>query len=125
MVGAFAVALYSRPRYTKDLDIWVEPSPENARKIVKALKEFGFRSLKLSERDFMKAGKIIQLGYEPVRVDLVTSIQGLNFNEAWRSKEWGRYGKLRVPFIGRKALIKNKKAANREQDRADLKILLK
>ncbi|MFZ2602849.1 MAG: hypothetical protein WAX79_02470, partial [Candidatus Omnitrophota bacterium] len=78
IVGAFAVAFYALPRYTKDMDILVNPGIDNGRRIVNALKEFGFKSLKLTEEDFSREGKLVQLGYEPVRVDLITSISGVN-----------------------------------------------
>lgn len=124
IVGAFAVAFYAKPRYTKDMDIMVEPSIENARRIIDALNEFGFRSLELSSEDFSKEDKIIQLGYEPVRVDIVTSIEGCAFEEVWKNKTKGRYGKERVYFIGLDELIKNKRVSRRKQDEADLEILL-
>lgn len=123
IVGAYAVAFYRKPRYTKDMDILVEPTIENGRKIVKALNDFGFGSLNLSERDFSKKGNIIQLGYEPVRVDIITSIEGVNFLQAWRNKTKGIYGEEDVFFIGLKELIKNKEKAGRKQDKVDLDLL--
>jgi len=78
IIGAYAVAFYAKPRYTKDMDILVEPSIKNGQKIVNALNEFGFKSLNLSEKDFSLRGKIIQLGYEPVRVDIITSRIGIS-----------------------------------------------
>jgi hypothetical protein len=125
IVGAFAVGFYGYPRYTKDMDILIEPSLKNAQKIIKALTEFGFRSLKLTPEDFSKKGIIIQLGYEPVRVDLVSSIKGCSFSRIWKNRTTGRYGEEKVFFIGLQELIKNKKMVNREQDRLDLKLLLK
>ena len=125
IVGAFAVALYARPRYTKDMDVLVEPSIENARRIVKSLNEFGFRSLGLREEDFSQENKIIQLGYEPVRVDIITSIGGCDFKQVWENRKVSSYGKEKVFFIGIDELIKNKKASGRKQDEVDLDILLK
>lgn len=124
IVGAFAVAFYAVPRYTKDMDILVEPSIENGKRILNALNEFGFGVLKLSTNDFSKEDRIIQLGYEPVRVDIVTSIEGCTFDEVRRNKKIGRYGKERVYFIGLNELIKNKRASKRKQDEVDLEILL-
>jgi hypothetical protein len=118
------VALYTKPRYTKDIDILVEPNKNNGRNIVKALNEFGFKSLGLTETDFTSGGKIIQLGYEPLRVDLITSIGGASFEEVWKNKKTAGYGKEKVFFIGKKELIKAKKASNRKQDKADLEMLL-
>lgn len=125
IVGAFAVAYYSKPRYTKDIDILVEPSVKNAERIISALNEFGFSTITLKIEDFTQEGKIIQLGYEPVRVDILTSIPGCIFSEVWKGKKVGRYGTQRVYFIGLKELIKNKRASGRVQDKADLEILLK
>jgi len=123
IIGAFAVAFYAVPRYSKDIDILVEPTLENGSRIVKALDEFGFGSLKLKEEDFAKKGKFIQLGYEPVRVDLITSIGGATFEEVWKHKTKGAYGKTKTFFIGRGELIKSKKAAGRKQDELDVEIL--
>ncbi len=124
IVGAYAVAFYAEPRYTKDMDILVEPEKDNAHRIVKSLAEFGFKSLGLEEKDFIQKGKIIQLGYEPVRVDLITSIEGCDFQEAWKNRAVGTYGKQKVIFIGLKELIKNKKKSGRKQDSVDISILM-
>ncbi len=123
VIGAYAVAFYGKPRYTKDMDILIEPSIANGEKVVAALNEFGFKSLKLSPHDFAHKGKIIQLGYEPVRVDILTSIQGCNFNEVWRKRTRGTYGKAKTFFIGINELIKNKRRSKRKQDKLDLDIL--
>ena len=124
IVGSFALAFYARPRYKKDLDILVEPTTQNARRILDALKDFGFGSLALSEDDFTEKGKIIQLGYEPVRVDILTSLEGMDFNEIWDNRSHGQFGKQQVFFIGLKEFIRVKQAANRGQDKADLEVLL-
>lgn len=124
IVGAFAFGFHARPRYTKDLDILIEPTFENGRRIVRSLEEFGFKSLNLSEKDFCEEGKFIQLGYEPVRVDLITSIAGITFEEIWKSKKKGKYGQVDAYFIGLDDLIITKKIAARKQDLADLEILL-
>lgn len=124
IVGAYALALYAKPRYTKDMDILVEPSIENAYRIVNSLAEFGFKKTGLKAGDFTQERRIIQLGYEPIRVDIVTSIDGCNFEEIWKNKRISRLGKQKVFFIGRKELIKNKKASGRIQDKEDLRILL-
>lgn len=124
IVGAFAVAYYAKPRFTKDMDILISPDAKNAKKAIKALGEFGFQSLDLVADDFTGEGKIIQLGYEPVRIDLMTSIAGCSFGEIWKNKTVGKYGKEKVYFIGLNELIKNKKALRREQDKMDLEILL-
>lgn len=125
IVGAYALAFYARPRYTKDIDLLVEPNIENGRRIIKALNEFSFKSLRLSARDFSKKGKIIQLGYEPLRVDIITSLEGCTFKRVWKNKTIGKYGRKKVFFIGINELIKNKKISKRKQDKLDLDILIK
>ena len=124
IVGAFAVAFYGAPRYTKDMDILVEPERENAHKIIKSLTEFGFKSLNLTEKDFIKKKKTIQLGYEPVRIDLITSIEGCDFDEVWKGKKRGVYGNQKVFFIGFNELIKNKKKSGRKLDNVDISVLM-
>lgn len=124
IVGSYAIAFYARPRYTKDMDILVEPSPENACRILEALQKFGFGSLPLSEKDFTEPGQIIQLGYEPIRIDFITSIEGMDFKKIWKNRALGQFGRQQVPFIGLTDLITCKKIANRSQDRADLEVLL-
>ena len=125
IIGAYAVAFYAKPRYTKDMDILVEPSPENSEKIVSALNDFGFESLKLSEEDFCRKGRIIQLGYEPVRIDIITSIEGSRFKDVWKNKVIGTYGDEKVFFIGSDELMKNKHCSKRPQDKIDLDLLMK
>lgn len=125
IVGAFAVAFHALPRYTKDLDLLVEPSRENGEKIIRALIDFGFASLKLSADDFAKKGRFIQLGFEPVRIDLITSVEGVKFGQVWDGKKLGKFGQSKTYFIGLKELIKNKKASHRLQDLADLEVLKK
>jgi hypothetical protein len=101
----------------------VENSIKNARRILNALNEFGFGSLQLSEQDFTESGQIIQLGYEPVRIDLITSIRGINFQEIWKNRVTGQFGQQQVFFIGMDDLIASKKISNRGQDQADLEML--
>jgi hypothetical protein len=124
IVGAFALAFHVRPRYTKDIDILIDPTTDNAKRLLIALDEFGFGSLNLTVEDFSTQGNIIQLGYEPVRIDIITSIKGLDFNDIWKSRIQGPYGRETVNFIDRQNLIRSKKLSNRDQDKADLKLLL-
>lgn len=125
IVGAYAVGIYGAPRYTKDMDLLVEPCIENAQRIIKALAKFGFKSVALKEEDFIQKGKIIQLGYEPVRIDLITSIKGCDFQEIWENKIIGTYGKQKAFFIGFDELIKNKRRSGRKQDSVDVSMLMK
>ncbi len=124
IIGSYAVAFYARPRYTKDIDIFIERSVDNSGRIVRALTEFGFESLALSAADFRKKGNIIQLDYEPVRVDILTSLKGCSFAHALKHQEKAMYGHESVYFIGLQDLIKLKKESRRPQDRADLILLL-
>lgn len=125
VVGSYAVGLHAIPRYTKDVDVWVEPSADNAARIMRALIDFGFGSLALTVDDFNKPGQIIQLGHEPVRIDVITSIEGCTFEEAWATKETETYGAETIYFLGYDALVKTKAAAGRSQDLADLEKLRK
>jgi len=124
VVGAFALAFHARPRYTKDMDIFVEATTDNAERLLIALDEFGFGSLNLTVEDFSTQGNIIQLGYEPVRIDIMTSIKGMEFAEVWRNRIQGPYGKQTVNYIDCQNLIRSKKLSNRAQDKADLELLL-
>lgn len=123
IVGAYALAFHGAPRYTGDMDIYVKPDLENARRILAALDEFGFGAVGLSPTDFEKPDKVIQLGVPPVRVDLVTSITGVTWDEAFLGKVEGKYGNVPVHFIGRDHFILNKRALGRKKDLADLEAL--
>ncbi len=123
IVGAYAVAFHAVPRFTKDLDIFIEASEENAKRVIRALNEFGFSSLRLSVQDFSKPGKTIQLGYEPLRVDLLTEIDGRTFHQVWKNRKKGFYGKTKICFIGLSDLIRNKQVSKRKQDAADIETL--
>lgn len=123
IVGAFAVAFHARPRYTKDIDILVEPSEENATRVLDALREFGFGSLELNFGDFSKEGKVVQLGFEPVRIDLITSVNGDKFDDIWKRKDRGKLGATPANFIGLADLIRSKMGTGRDHDSGDLDIL--
>ncbi len=125
IIGAFAVAFYAKPRYTKDIDILVEPSKDNAQKILKVLEEFGFGELSVSLEDLMREGNILQLGYEPLRIDLLNKLEGFQFQDIWQNRVTGEYGSERVSFIGLDDLIKNKKMSNRPSDKVDIELLEK
>lgn len=123
VVGGYAVALHGHPRYTKDIDIWIEMSPDNASNMVKALEQFGFGSLDLKEADFLVADQIIQLGYPPNRIDLFTTLPGVDFAECYPSRVEIEIDGVRVNFIDVENLRKSKKASGRYQDLADLENL--
>jgi hypothetical protein len=122
-VGGYAVALHGYPRYTKDIDVWVEMTTENAHKIVKALDQFGFGSLDLKESDFTMPDQIIQLGYPPRRIDILTTLPGVEFSECFPSHIVVNVEGVPVKFIDLENLKKNKKATGRHQDLADLENL--
>lgn len=125
IIGAYAVAFYAIPRYTKDIDILIDINPKNVENILKALREFGFGNIGLASEDFTEERQIIQLGYEPVRIDILTSLKGLDFEKAWKNRKMGLYGKEKVYFIGLEDLIKIKEKARRKQDVADIETLKK
>jgi hypothetical protein len=123
VVGGYAVGVHGHPRYTKDLDIWVWMHPDNARKMVKALEAFGFGSLGLKEADFLVSDQVIQLGYPPNRIDLLSALGGVEFEECFASRVEVEVEGVRVNFIDLANLKKNKRAAGRLQDLADLENL--
>ena len=123
IVGAYALAYHGAPRYTGDMDILVRPSPENARRILKALEAFGFGSVGLTAEDFTVPGKVVQLGVPPVRIDIVTAITGVSWEEAAAGRVKGNYGDTVVNFIGKEEFIRNKQALGRKRDQADLEAL--
>lgn len=125
IVGAYAVTYYSHPRNTGDIDFFIEASEGNAQKILRVLEEFGFRSLNIKVEDLLNPNLVIQLGVEPNRIDLITSISGVDFTEAYDSRVPGLLGRSKTYFISLDNLIKNKKSAKRKKDFADLKQLLK
>jgi hypothetical protein len=123
IVGAFAVAHHGYPRFTADVDLFVEKSSENAARILQAIEQFGFGDIGLSREDFDSKDHVVQLGISPNRIDLLTVLSGVTFEEAWDSREWGQIGDLKVPFISRAMLKRNKLATGRTQDLADLEHL--
>ncbi|HPD57694.1 MAG TPA: hypothetical protein P5294_10945 [Smithellaceae bacterium] len=123
IVGAYALAFHGAPRFTGDIDILVRPLQENAKKILSALEDFGFGSVNLTIDDFQKSDHVVQLGHPPVRVDIVTSITGVTWEEADQGKQTGLYGDVPVFFLGKEQYIANKRATGRLKDRADLETL--
>ncbi len=123
IVGAYALAFHGAPRFTGDIDILVRPLQENAKKILSALEDFGFGSVNLTIDDFQKSDHVVQLGHPPVRVDIVTSITGVTWEEADQGKQTGLYGDVPVFFLGKEQYIANKRATGRLKDRADLEAL--
>jgi hypothetical protein len=119
VVGGHAVMLYTEPRFTKDLDIWIEASEENADRVFRALSEFGAPLAGLSRADFQTEGFFYQLGRPPVRVDILMSIDGVAFHDAWPNRVESFIGQQKAWFISRSDLVKNKRASGRHIDLHD------
>lgn len=125
VAGAFAMAAHGHPRYTKDLDIWIEIGPENAERLVQALDDFGMASLELTAADFLSERVIVQLGYEPNRIDLLTTLDGLTFAESYPRRVMARLGGHPAPVLDIRSLKVNKLATGRPQDLLDVEQLKK
>jgi len=123
VVGAYAVGVHGHPRATKDLDVWIEASPVNAAKVVRALREFGAPLGGLSEADLASVGKGFKMGEPPRRIDILTQIEGVTFEQAWPGRREARFGDVGCPVIGIDDLLANKRAAGRPQDLADVAAL--
>jgi predicted nucleotidyltransferase len=123
VVGGYAVAAHGHPRYTGDLDVWVRSSGENAERLIAALDAFGFGSVGLTTDDFTEPGRVVQLGYPPVRIDLLTSIDGVAFDACFERRVEIELDGLVVPFIALDDLRRNKSSSGRPQDIADLAAL--
>ena len=123
LVGAHAVAFHAEPRYTKDLDVWVEATPANAARVMHALRAFGAPLAGVAEHDFCAPGVTLQIGIAPNRIDIVAAIDGVAFADAWLNRVESRYGDERMWIIGRAELAANKRAAGRPQDLLDLSLL--
>jgi hypothetical protein len=123
VVGAHALAFHGRPRYTGDIDLLLRPALENAARLEQVLIKFSFASLGLKAADFLHPERIVQLGVAPNRIDLLTSLTGVTFDEAWDQRVPGELGGIPVAFLSREILIKNKRATGRTQDAADVEAL--
>ncbi len=119
IVGGYAVAFHGYPRFTGDLDLFVNPAPENAGRVLSALEDFGFAGLGLCRDDFMTPDRLVSIGYPPERVDIVSAIDGVAWGEAWTARFPGSFGGTEVFFIGRAELVRNKRATGKPQDRVD------
>ena len=126
VVGAHAMAAHGTPRATGDLDVWVQPTPENARAVWRALAEFGvpLDALDVQAEDFAKGGNVVQLGVPPRRIDVLTAIDGVDFASAWPARLDQVIAGVSFPFLGREDLLRNKRAAARPKDLLDVELLL-
>jgi hypothetical protein len=119
LVGSYALAIHAQPRFTKDLDVWVSPDPENARRVINALTEFGAPMASLTVADLAAPGLVFQIGIPPNRIDVLTAIDGVSFDEAWSRHVVVTYGPHDIAVIGKADLIRNKRATGRAQDALD------
>jgi hypothetical protein len=123
VVGAYAMGAYGYPRATGDFDIWVETSAENSKRIFKSLFEFGAPLSDITEKTFTEKGIVFQIGVMPRRIDIITHIDGISFKDAYKTRKTIEIEGLKIPFISKQNLIKNKKATGREKDKLDVKYL--
>jgi len=123
VVGAHALAAHGHVRATEDLDIWVRPVPDNAQRVIKALRSFGAPLQDLTEDDLTKKDLVFQIGMAPIRIDILTDVDGLDFNEAWAERLQTKFAGLPTAVLSREHLIRNKQATGRTQDLADLERL--
>ncbi len=123
IVGAYALGVHGRPRATGDLDVWVDPTPDNASNIMLALEQFGAPLGHVTAEDFSRPGIVFQMGLPPLRIDVLTELTGLTFDEAWPTRARADFGPVAVDVIGREAFIKNKRATGRAKDLGDIEAL--
>jgi hypothetical protein len=123
VVGAHALAAHGHVRATEDLDVWVRPDPENARRILKALQVFGAPLHDLTEKDLSTPGVVFQIGVTPLRIDVLTAIEGVDFAEAWSNRLTTKFADQPAAVLSREHLIRNKRAVGRTQDLADVEKL--
>jgi hypothetical protein len=123
VVGAYALGVHGRPRATGDLDVWVEPTTENAARVMLALADFGAPLDQVTEQDFSRPGIVFQMGLPPGRIDILTELTAVTFAEAWPSRLRAPFGPIGVDFLGRETFIKNKRAIGRAKDLGDIESL--
>jgi len=123
VAGAHAVIYYAEPRYTKDLDIWVNPTPDNARRVYRALRRFGAPLKNISIDDFCNKELIYQIGIEPNRIDIMMGLAGVEFHPSWQQRVESTYDGVPIHIMGKQSLIATKKASGRPQDLLDLQRL--
>ena len=120
VVGAYALAHHGRPRATGDLDVWIDATPDNAARVMQALAAFGAPLSDVTKDDFSRPGVVFQIGVAPGRVDVLTQLTGVTFDEAWPQRVSGDFGSLSVDFIGREMFLRNKRATGRAKDLGDI-----
>jgi len=123
IVGAYALAFHGAPRFTGDLDVLVRPAGDNARRLLDAIEAFGFPTAPLTPADVVAGTKVIEMGVAPVQIHIMSHVDGVTWDEVWQGHEMGKAGPSTLPFIGREAFLRNKKAAGRPKDLADIEAL--
>ena len=124
IVGAYALAFHVRPRMTGDIDFLVAGTIGNVEKLMRVLDEFGFGNVGLTRADFLDPNRVVQLGFEPNRIDILSEIAGVDFADAYRKKVQGSFGKQKAWFLSSSDLLKSKRAAGRPKDKADVQLLM-
>ena len=120
VVGGYALAFHGSPRYTGDIDFWVNPTIENSKKMIKVLNDFGFSSLQLTENDFLEKDKVFQFGFPPYRIDMLTSVTNLDFETCYPKRKEIMQDNIKLMFIDIESFKINKKALGRTKDIADI-----
>lgn len=123
IVGGYAVGLHGFPRYTGDIDFFIAIGQENARQVLKSLEDFGFGDLGLNERDFLEEEIVVEIGREPLKIQILTGIDGVTFEECWEDRKEVTLSGMAIPFIGIESLLKNKAASPRAKDKIDMEEL--
>ncbi len=123
IIGSYALAAHGHPRFTKDLDVWIRIDPQNSQHLLEALSDFDFGSLDLKTEDFLKSDSVVQLGYPPKRIDILTSIDGVSFDDCYPHRVITEIDGILIPFIDAENLKKNKRSTGRTQDLADAEAL--
>jgi len=123
IVGAYALGVHGRPRATGDLDVWVDATAENAANVIAALEQFGAPTAQVSAEDFSRPGIVFQMGLPPLRIDVLTELSGLTFDDAWSTRTQAAFGPVMAEVIGLEAFIRNKRATGRAKDLGDIEAL--
>ena len=123
VVGAYALAFHGAPRFTGDLDVLIRPTPENGARVLAALRDFGFPAPALQPADLADTRRMLQMGVEPVQIRVMGAISGVTWDAAWSDRVTGRLGRHDVAFLGRETFLRNKRAAARPKDLADIDAL--
>jgi len=123
IVGAYALAFHGVPRFTGDIDVFVRPTPNNGARLLAALASFGFPVEQLQPTDVVQPNRILEMGVEPVQIHVMSDVSGVTWDEAWAGRQVGSFGDRALPFIGRREFIRNKRAAGRLKDLADIEAL--